>query len=65
MFVVSNDLKNVRNVIQMTLKRLFKKLRKLPSNWGISPMTQVYNTFELPQFAQHAVQLQHVLNRIF
>ena len=32
----------------------FKKLRKLPSDWGIYP---VQNTFELHQFAQHAVYL--------
>ena len=47
-YVFSNGLKNVRNVIQMTLKWLF---------FGALPPD--HNTLELHQFVQHAAQLQH------
>ena len=41
-----------------------KKLRKLPSDWGLCPQTPVNTTLELHQFVQHAAQLQHFLSRI-
>ena len=47
----------------MTLKWLsfFQKLRKLPSDWGLSPETPVHNTLQLLQFAQPAAQISAIV----
>ena len=49
----------------MTLKWLFfQEIAKTAHQLESSTQIPVHNTLELHQFAQHAAQLQHVLNRI-
>ena len=49
----------------MTLKWLFfQEIEKIAQQLGAQPPDPAHNTFELHQFAQHAAQLQHVLDRI-